>query len=116
MNDWTEGEEALVYQRCESCGHLWYFRRGFCPHCGATAPAVLLSSGAGVVYAVTEVLRAPSEQLRPYAPYWIALINVDEGFRMMAHVEPGTAIGDKVHVRFLAFGETHIPVFTRNKP
>ena len=116
MNDWTTGGEGLIYQRCESCRHVWYFRRGFCPRCGSTNAVTMQSSGSGVVYAVTEVLRAPSEQLRPYAPYCIALIDVEEGFRMMAHVEPGTRIDETVHARFLAFGEARIPVFTRNKP
>ena len=113
MNDWTTGTEGIAYQRCEACNHLWYFRRGFCPRCGSQSVETLQSSGSGIVYAVTEVLRAPSEQLRPYAPFWIALIDVDEGFRMMAHVEPGASIGERVHVRFLAFGEASIPVYTR---
>lgn len=116
VNDWTRGGEGIAYQRCGSCQHLWYFQRTFCPHCGAGSVETLQSSGGGTVYAVTQVVRAPSEQLRAYAPYWIALVDVDEGFRMMAHVESGAVIGERVHARFLAFGESHIPVFTRNKP
>jgi uncharacterized OB-fold protein len=116
MNDWTAGTGGIAYQRCASCLHLWYFRRGFCPRCGSAAIAALQSAGSGIVYAVTEVLRAPSEQLKAYAPYWIALVDVDEGFRMMAHVEPGARIGERVHARFLAFGGATIPVFTRTTP
>jgi uncharacterized protein len=116
MNDWTQGTEGIVYQRCSACSHVWYFRRSFCPHCGSVDVTTLQASGTGTVYAVTDVLRAPSEQLRAHAPYAIALIDTDEGFRMMAHVERGTGIGERVRARFVAFGEGIVPQFTRVLP
>lgn len=112
-NDWTEGTEGIAYQRCAGCGHVWYFRRGFCPACGGERHERLPASGRGVVHAVTVVTRAPSDALRPYAPYAIALVDADEGFRLMAHVAPGIAIGDRVQVGFHRFGEHLVPLFTR---
>lgn len=115
MNDWTQGTEGIAYQRCSSCSHVWYFRRSFCPRCGSTDPTTVQASGAGVVYAVTEVMRAPSEQLRSLAPYAIGLIDTDEGFRIMAHVDRGVDIGERVRVRYIAFGDAFLPQFTRER-
>lgn len=114
MNDWTQGTEGIAYQHCSACRHAWYFRRSFCPRCGSTDTTTAQASGCGVVYAVTEVMRAPSEQLRSHAPYAIGLIDTDEGFRMMAHVEHGVGIGERVRVRYIAFGDAFLPQFTRD--
>lgn len=116
MNDWTQRTEGIAYQRCGACSHVWYFRRSFCPRCGATDVPALQASGTGTVHAVTEVMRAPSEQLRAHAPYAIALIDTDEGFRMMAHVERGIGIGERVRARFVAFGDGIVPQFTKVLP
>lgn len=114
--DWTEGAAGLVFQACPSCSHVWYFRRGFCPRCGHVAPRSRQASGHGVVHAVTRVARAPSEALRPYAPYSIALVDLDEGVRVMAHVEDGVRIGDAVTAEFVSFGERVIPHFRPVSP
>jgi uncharacterized OB-fold protein len=114
--DWTRGSEGIAFQRCETCAHTWYFRRGFCPACGTPGPRLVQARGTGTVHAVTEVTRAPSEALRACAPYSIALVDADEGFRLMAHVEHGARIGDRVQVRFLEFGGRPIPVFFKANP
>ncbi len=114
--DWTEGAAGLVFQACPSCDHVWYFRRGFCPRCGHAAPHSRQASGNGTVHAVTRVARAPSEALRPYAPYSIALVDLDEGVRVMAHVEDGVRIGESVTAEFVNFGERVIPRFRPVSP
>lgn len=113
--DWTRGSEGITWQRCEACGHGWYFRRGFCPACGAPAPRLLQARGTGRVHAVTEVARPPSEALRAHAPYSLALVDADEGFRLMAHVARGTRIGDRVRARFCDFGGRPVPVFFKEE-
>lgn len=111
IQDWTQGGDGIAYQRCTACEAVWYFKRGFCPHCGAEGPKTLQSSGQGTVHAVTLVARAPSEALRPHAPYCILLVDMAEGFRMMAHGEPGLAVGDAVTAGFRQLGEQKIPFF-----
>ena len=110
---WVEGDRAIVYQRCGACEHIWYFRRGFCPNCGADKPRTFKASGNGRVHAMSMVHRAPSDELRKYAPYLIVMIDADEGFRLMAHGEPSLAIGDRVQVRFIEFGGRLIPRFEK---
>jgi uncharacterized OB-fold protein len=111
MKDWTQGVEALVYQTCSKCSFVWYFRRSFCPRCGHASPQSHKASGRGVIQSATMVYRAPSPELRALAPYKIALVDVDEGFRLMAHVAPQLNIGDAVQGRFVKLGETLIPYF-----
>jgi uncharacterized OB-fold protein len=109
--DWTAGTPGLAYQACAACEVTWYFQRGFCPSCGAPGPEARQASGQGTVCAVTLVTRAPSEELRKHAPYLICLIDLDEGFRVMAHGNPGLRIGDRVQATFTDLVGRLIPFF-----
>jgi uncharacterized OB-fold protein len=111
--DWTTGQPSLVYQHCGSCAGVWYFRRTFCPNCGAMAVVEQASAGIGTVHAATLVTRAPSDDLRSYTPYLIVLVDADEGFRLMAHGERSLQIGDRVRCRFTALAGKLIPHFDK---
>lgn len=110
---WINGHAAIEYQACDSCEQVWYFRRDFCPNCGSTMPKVLQASGNGRVYALSMVHRAPSEALRALAPYLIVMIDMDEGFRLMAHGDSSLKIGDRVGASFVDFGGNIVPRFER---
>ncbi|BAQ50132.1 MULTISPECIES: Zn-ribbon domain-containing OB-fold protein [Methylobacterium] len=107
--DWTRGGEGLAFARCRACGHVQYFRRPFCPACGGDDLAVAQASGRGRVYALTTVARAPSRELSIHAPYVVALIDAEEGFRFMAHAAEGLAIDAPVRTAFRAFGTGCVP-------
>lgn len=111
---WVSGGETLHFQRCTVCDHVWYFQRSFCPACGDRTPLTLRSAGRGTVHASTLVQRAPSEEFRALAPYRIVLVDLAEGFRVMAHAEPSLVIDDAVRfgVRTLA-GRT-LPYFCKD--
>jgi uncharacterized OB-fold protein len=111
--DWTQGAAAIAYQACGSCAHVWYFRRAFCPACGAAGPQPLASAGKGTVHADTLVHRAPTDEFRALAPYRLVLVDIDEGFRMMGHGECGLAIGDRVHCGFRPLGDRLLPYFEK---
>jgi hypothetical protein len=51
--------------------------------------------------------------MRPHAPYAIVLVDADEGFRLMAHGEPGLCIGERVQARFLTVAGRLIPRFEK---
>jgi uncharacterized OB-fold protein len=108
--DWTDGREALLYEACPRCGKASYFRRGFCPRCGATPVDTKTAAGGGTVYAVTTVARAPSPEWKALAPYSIVLVDLDEGVRAMTHGTPGLAIGDRVRVGFRPIGDRIVPL------
>jgi uncharacterized OB-fold protein len=107
--DWSDGQEVILYEHCGACGKASYFRRGFCPRCGATPVAVRKSAGNGTVYASTTVVRAPSPEWKGIAPYAIVLVNLEEGIRILSHGTPGLAIGDQVRIGWLHIGERLIP-------
>jgi uncharacterized protein len=111
--DWTRGSAGIVYQACPDCGHAWYFKRTFCPECGAAGPLERVSAGRGTVHADTMVHRAPTEEFRALAPYRIVLVDVDEGFRMMGHGDPGLAIGVRVRCGFRPLGDRLLPYFEK---
>lgn len=106
----------LRYQSCRGCGAPQFYPRTLCARCGGTDLAWRTSRGEGTVYAVTVVHRPPSAAFRADAPYALALVDLDEGFRMMAQVggtEPDrVAIGDRVRVAFERRGDVAIPRFT----
>lgn len=111
--DWTDGGTAIVYQRCNGCCAIQYFRRAFCHECGCSELSVLTAKGSGVVYAVSNVTRAPTLEARAHGPYTIVLVDADEGFRLMAHGATDLAIGDRVTASFSRFVDRLVPYFER---
>jgi len=114
-----EGAAAgeLRYQACLACGRAQFYPRVLCAACGGTDLAWLHSRGEGTVYAVTVVYRAPSPAFRADVPYAVALVDLDEGFRMLANIVGGdperVAIGDRVTVVFERRGGVTVPQFVR---
>lgn len=111
--DWTSGVEAIAFQSCRACRHVWYFRRGFCPACGTKEVAEFAASGEGVVFAVSVVTRAATPEARAHVPYAVVLVDAREGFRMMGHGERDLRIGDTVKARFERFTDRLVPYFAR---
>ena len=110
---WIDGDDCIVFQCCNACDHIWYFRRDFCPGCGADNPHNCKAAGTGRVSAVSLVHRAPSEALRGHAPYLVILVDADEGFRLMAQGDNSLAIGDRVRATYVEFGGLLIPYFDK---
>jgi uncharacterized OB-fold protein len=108
---------TLLYQHCRRCDRVQFYPRAICTRCGGTSLEWRRSAGTGTVYAVTVVYRPPSSAFKADVPYAIALIDLDEGFRMMANVFSGdpeaVAIGDRVRVTFERRGDQAVPQFTR---
>jgi uncharacterized OB-fold protein len=71
----------LAYQRCADCSAAVFYPRVLCPVCGSGALEWRESAGRGTVYATTAV------HSRDRDPRNVALVDLDEGFRMMSRVE-----------------------------
>jgi uncharacterized OB-fold protein len=67
------------------------------------------------VHALTLVTRAPTEELRAFAPYLIVLVDADEGFRLMAHGEHALAIDERVRCTFKMLAGKLIPYFEKDQ-
>lgn len=92
-------KEQLAYQYSPEAGQAVFFPRMVCPFTGSTSLEWRVSSGKGEVHATTVIYP------REGAPYNVALIELDEGFRMMSRVEDtdphAVQIGQRVRVKFI---------------
>jgi uncharacterized OB-fold protein len=102
----------LAYQFSPAANRAVFFPRVLCPYTGSDKLEWRVSKGRGTVYSTTVV--HPAEG----AAFNVALIDVDEGFRLMSRVEDidpmAVKIGMKVKFRVHKPGgeEDPIPVFT----
>jgi uncharacterized OB-fold protein len=94
----------LNYQSCVACGAPQTLARYACCSCGSTRLDWRRAKGLGTVYATTVVARAPSAEFRSLAPYTLALVDLDEGSRLMAHASPGVVIGNRVRAEVFSHG------------
>ncbi len=115
ISSFSEGLQVgeLRYQRCRGCGAAQTLVRYACHLCGSLQLAWRTSGGLGKIYALTEVTRAPSDIYRPLMPYTLALVDLDEGFRVMGHAFRGLAIGDPVRTDFFTHENLHLLRFAR---
>ena len=105
---------VLRLQCCNSCGAYQFYPRLFCSGCQSQDLAWRDVSGRGQIASFTVVRRGVSEAYP--APYAVALIDLEEGPRMMSHIieaETDTlAVGDRVEVAFQSWSEDmQLPVF-----
>lgn len=73
----------FMLQQCEGCARFIFHPRMLCPHCGSTSLTWRAAGSRGTVYATTVVARKASEG----GPYHVALVDMDEGVRMMSRVD-----------------------------
>ena len=102
----------LAYQFSPSANQAVFYPRVIAPGSGAADLEWRVSAGLGTVHATTVV--HPQEG----APYNVALIDMDEGFRLMSRVEDiaptSVRIGQRVRFRVHRLGgdDPPYPVFT----
>lgn len=106
----------VVYQRCADCGAAQRLARFACTACGGTRLQWLRAAGEGTVFAVSVVARAPSEEFKPLAPYGLALIDLDEGARLMGHAPVDLRIGERVRAEVFTLGERRLLRFRPISP
>jgi uncharacterized OB-fold protein len=108
--------EELLYQRCGACGHVQFYPRRTCTACQAGDLDSLQSAQRGTIHSFTVVQRAANPAFNEDVPYVVALVDLDEGFRMMMNVvgddRLSAAIGRRVRVVFEPRGEQKLPQAT----
>jgi hypothetical protein len=92
-----------VVQRCESCGKHQLYGRALCKFCGGDVTWVD-ASGLGTVFSFTVIRQNYSRPFRDWIPYVVALVDLDEGPRVMTNIvgcDPDDVeIGMRVVARF----------------
>lgn len=79
-------EGKLLVQACSHCGERQFYPRAMCMRCMSTELTMVESRGHGEVYAFTVVRRAPSPAFEPDLPYVVALVDLEDGIRMMSTI------------------------------
>jgi len=93
----TAGEVRL--QRCASCGAHQYPAESFCYECGAQSLDWVKVAGEGTIYSFIVVHQPYHKAFKPFLPYTVAIVQMDEGPRMlsaMLGLGKPVAIGDRV--------------------
>jgi uncharacterized OB-fold protein len=114
-------DRRLVVQWCTACERPIHFPREACPACLGTALEFRPASGLGAVYALSTMPKPGNPGMAGREPYVVALVDLDEGVRLLTNlVGPDAAeagVGDRVAVGWepLADGR-HLPVFSLHRP
>lgn len=113
-------EHKLLIRKCKACDTLHFMPRHLCPECWSDQLEWVQSKGTGSVYSFSIIRRAPLPAFAARTPYVTALIELDEGPRMVANIVGEDAlsvqIGDKVDVVFEDRGDgALIPQFKRTE-
>lgn len=102
---WTAAKQGqLIYQYCQTCDKTQFYPRSVCVKCQDNRLEWRQSAGHGKVASFTEVMRAPNAAFKEKAPYIIALLDLDEGFRIMVNIiesdRQKLAIGARARIVF----------------
>jgi len=105
-------EGLFQLQQCQACDQHVFYPRVLCPHCGSQNLTWKQASGLGTVYSMTMVARRANQG----GPYNVALIDLDEGVRLMSRVEGigsrDNVIGMRVKHKIISQTDQAVLVFT----
>ena len=79
-------DHELRYQVCDDCQDIVFYPRRHCNHCMSLNLSWKTSRGEGSVYTYTVVRQIGLPAFRDLAPYAVAWIDLDEGFRMISNI------------------------------
>jgi uncharacterized protein len=109
---WEAAREGrLLLQCCGTCGHQQFYPRPFCLACESRHVQWREANGHGRVYSMTTVRIPVTPALVP--PYVLALVDLEEGPRLLTNILGDCAIGDRVRLRWTVQGGLPVPVFSR---
>jgi uncharacterized OB-fold protein len=85
----------LLLRRCSGCGRAHHYPREFCPYCWSEDVGWEEASGRATLYTWSEVHANDLPPFRERVPYVAAVVDLQEGPRMMTAVVgcPASALG-----------------------
>ncbi len=113
---WAAAAEGrLLFQECPTCGHRQFYPRPMCTACGADTEWAE-ASGRGTVHTFTIVRQYGQPPFKDELPYVVAMIELEEGVRMLANVTDcdveAVSIGMPVEAYAVAAGdEVAVPLW-----
>ncbi len=95
--------------RCEKTGRYFMYPTLWSPFDYSSEVTWQQASGRGVIKSFTVVHQAPYEAYKPYVPYVVAIIKLEEGVQLMANIlnsDPAQmAVGAAVRLIFETRGD-----------
>jgi len=79
-------EHRLLIQHCRACGRHQFIPQSCCRACLSEQVEWVETSGSGKVYSYTIIHRPPTRRFQEDVPYTVALVELDEGVRMMSNI------------------------------
>ncbi|WP_208026899.1 Zn-ribbon domain-containing OB-fold protein [Rhabdothermincola sediminis] len=79
-------EGKLLLRSCNRCGAVHYYPRPFCPSCWSEDVTWVEASGRGTVYTYSTVYRNDLPPFNEQLPYVVAIVELEEGPRMMTRL------------------------------
>ncbi len=112
-------QNRLLLKRCRACERFHHYPRELCPHCHSDDLEWSQAAGTGRIYSYTVARRAAGPAFKPDVPYVVALVELDEGPRMMTNIVTpdveSVHIDQRVTVHFdEVTPEVTLPKFTVN--
>ena len=114
---WTAARRGELWiQRCDGCAIAYFYPRTGCPRCSSTEVHWERASGRARLHTYV-INHRPAPGFGADAPYAIAVVELEEGPRMMSNIvgvdnTPETLVLDmSLEVDFEPRGEHMVPVF-----
>jgi len=79
-------DRKLLMPRCDACGKYWFPPSLLCPHCNATKWTWASTSGHGRIFSYVVYHRVYHPGFADEVPYAVAVLELDEGPRMISNV------------------------------
>ncbi len=79
-------ERRLQIQRCMACRRHFFYARALCPYCHSDAVDWVTASGRGTIYTFTIARRPAGPAFKADVPYVVALVELEEGPRLMTNI------------------------------
>ncbi len=80
------GRHELLIQRCRECRAYQFIAQSCCRGCLSENIGWVAASGKGKVYSYTIIHRPPTQKFAADTPYTVALVELEEGVRMMSNI------------------------------
>lgn|SRR5690606_32353077 len=111
-------QNKLLIRKCKECSTFHFMPRHLCPECWSDQLEWVESAGTGSIHSFSIIRRASLAAYSEKTPYVTALIDLDEGPRMVTNIVGddalSAAIGDRVSVVFEDRGDgARLPQFRR---